>query len=130
MAGNRAVVYQGPRKVEVQSIDYPKLIAPNGKKCNHGVIVKLVSTNICGSDLHMYRRGTRAPKGTVFGHEIAGEVIETSSDVEYIKAGLRSVISCTGARRANRWIETFGASVALTTSKGGQDTFLGRQSLR
>jgi glutathione-independent formaldehyde dehydrogenase len=49
MAGNRAVVYQGPRTVEVQSIEYPKLISPNGRKCNHGVIVKLVSTNICGS---------------------------------------------------------------------------------
>jgi len=87
MAGNRAVVYQGPRTVEVQSIDYPKLIAPNGRKCNHGVIVKLVSTNICGSDLHMYRGRTSAPKGTVFGHENTGEVIEIGSDVEYVKVG-------------------------------------------
>ena len=87
MAGNRAVVYQGPRTVEVQSIEYPKLIAPNGRKCNHGVIVKLVSTNICGSDLHMYRGRTSAPKGTVFGHENTGEVIEIGSDVEYVKVG-------------------------------------------
>ena len=87
MAGNRAVVYQGPRTVEVQSIEYPKLIAPNGRKCNHGVIVKLVSTNICGSDLHMYRGRTSAPKGTVFGHENTGEVIEIGSDVECVKVG-------------------------------------------
>lgn len=87
MAGNRAVVYTGPRSVEVQSIDYPKLIAPDGRKCNHGVIVKLVSTNICGSDLHMYRGRTTAPKGTVFGHENTGEVIEAGPDVEYIKVG-------------------------------------------
>jgi glutathione-independent formaldehyde dehydrogenase len=87
MAGNRAVVYQGPQTVEVQSIDYPKLIAPDGRKCNHGVIVKLVSTNICGSDLHMYRGRTSAPKGTVFGHENTGEVIEAGPDVEYIKVG-------------------------------------------
>ncbi len=87
MADNRAVVYQGPRTVEVQSIDYPKLMAPDGRKCNHGVIVRLVSTNICGSDLHMYRGRTSAPKGTVFGHENTGEVIETGSDVEYIQMG-------------------------------------------
>ena len=87
MAGNRAVVYQGPCSVEVQTIDYPKLAAPNGKKCNHGVIVKLVATNICGSDLHMYRGRTSAPKGTVFGHENTGEVIEVGSDVEYISVG-------------------------------------------
>src|SRR6266404_4821095 len=87
MASNRAVVYMGPRKVEVQSIDYPELVAPDGRKCNHGVIVKLVSTNICGSDLHMYRGRTSAPKGTVFGHENTGEVIEAGSDVEYIRVG-------------------------------------------
>ncbi len=87
MAGNRAVIYQGPRTVEVQDIGYPKLIAPDGKKCNHGVIVRLVSTNICGSDLHMYRGRTSAPKGTVLGHENTGEVIETGSDVEYIRVG-------------------------------------------
>jgi glutathione-independent formaldehyde dehydrogenase len=87
MAGNRAVVYQGPHTVEVQTIDYPKLVAPNGRKCNHGVIVKLVSTNICGSDLHMYRGRTSAPKGTVFGHENTGEVVEAGSDVEYIQVG-------------------------------------------
>jgi len=87
MASNRAVVYMGPRTVEVQSIDYPKLVAPDGRKCNHGVIVKLVSTNICGSNLHMYRGRTSAPKGTVFGRENTGEVIEARSDVEYIKVG-------------------------------------------
>lgn len=87
MAGNRAVVYQGPHKVEVQAIDYPKLVAPDGRKCNHGVILKLVSTNICGSDLHMYRGRTSAPKGTVFGHENTGEVVEVGSDVEYIRVG-------------------------------------------
>jgi glutathione-independent formaldehyde dehydrogenase len=87
MAGNRAVVYQGPHTVEVQSIDYPKMETPNGRKFNHGVIVKLVSTNICGSDLHMYRGRTSAPKGTVLGHENTGEVVEIGSDVEYISVG-------------------------------------------
>src|SRR6202047_5206962 len=76
-----------PGKVEVQSIDYPKLENPAGKKINHGVILKVVSTNICGSDQHMVRGRTTAPTGMVLGHEITGEVIELGSDVEYIKKG-------------------------------------------
>ena len=87
MASNRGVVFLGPNHVEVQSIDYPKLENPAGKKINHGVILKVVSTNICGSDQHMVRGRTTAPTGMVLGHEITGEVIELGSDVEYIKKG-------------------------------------------
>ncbi len=86
MADNRGVVYTGPGKVEVQSIDYPKLAIGN-RKLNHGVILKIVSTNICGSDQHMVRGRTTAPKGIVLGHEITGEVIEAGGDVEFIKVG-------------------------------------------
>ncbi len=86
MANNRGVVYTGPGKVEIQSIDYPKLAIGN-RKLNHGVILKIVSTNICGSDQHMVRGRTTAPKGIVLGHEITGEVIEAGSDVEFIKVG-------------------------------------------
>ena len=39
MASNRGVAYVGPGKVEVQSIDYPKLVGPGGRKCDHGVIL-------------------------------------------------------------------------------------------
>ena len=53
MSGNRGVVYLGTGKVEVQKIDYPKMQDPRGKKIEHGVILKVVSTNICGSDQHM-----------------------------------------------------------------------------
>src|SRR5438270_4689361 len=96
MAGNKAVAYIGPGKVEVQSIDYPKLelrdgpgVNPKnvGRKCEHGVILKVVSTNICGSDQHMVRGRTTAPMGLVLGHEITGEVVETGRDVEFIKKG-------------------------------------------
>ena len=61
MASNRGVVFLGPNHVEVQSIDFPKLENPAGKKINHGVILKVVSTNICGSDQHMVRGRTTAP---------------------------------------------------------------------
>jgi glutathione-independent formaldehyde dehydrogenase len=87
MAENSGVVYLGPNHVEVQSIDYPKLQNPVGKKIEHAVILKVVSTNICGSDQHMVRGRTTAPKGLVLGHEITGEIIEKGKDVEYLDIG-------------------------------------------
>src|SRR5580700_6750893 len=87
MAENTGVVFLGQNKVEVQSIDFPKMQNPAGKKINHAVILKVVSTNICGSDQHMVRGRTTAPTGMVLGHEITGEIIETGSDVEYLKVG-------------------------------------------
>lgn len=87
MATNRGVAYLGTGKVEVQNIDFPKLIGPNGGPCQHGVILKIVSTNICGSDQHMVRGRTTAPVGMILGHEITGEVIEAGRDVEFIKVG-------------------------------------------
>jgi glutathione-independent formaldehyde dehydrogenase len=96
MKGNRAVAYMGAGKVEVQDIGYPDLVLRDGpgvnplnvgRKCNHGVILKVVTTNICGSDQHMVRGRTTAPSGLILGHEITGEVIEVGSDVEFIKKG-------------------------------------------
>src|SRR5579884_3646472 len=87
MASNRGVVYLGPGHVEVQSIDYPKLQSPSGKKLDHAVILKIVCTNICGSDQHMVRGRTTAPAGLILGHEITGEVIEAGRDVLFIKKG-------------------------------------------
>jgi glutathione-independent formaldehyde dehydrogenase len=87
MPSNRGVVYLGPGKVEVQTIDYPKFVNPAGKPINHGVILKVVATNICGSDQHMVRGRTTAPVGMVLGHEVTGEIIEVGSDVEYHKIG-------------------------------------------
>ena len=86
MASNRGVAYMGPGTVEVQTIDFPKL-ALGDRRCEHGVLLKIVSTNICGSDQHMVRGRTTAPKGIILGHEITGEVIEAGRDVEFIKKG-------------------------------------------
>src|SRR5687767_4833463 len=88
MAGNKCVVYMEPGKVEVHDIGYPELALPEqNRKCDHGVILKVVSTNICGSDQHMVRGRTTAPVGQTLGHEITGEVIEVGRDVEFIKKG-------------------------------------------
>lgn len=86
MASNKGVAYIKPGVVEVQNIDFPKL-ALGDRKCHHGVILKIVCTNICGSDQHMVRGRTTAPAGLVLGHEITGEVIEAGRDVEFIKVG-------------------------------------------
>lgn len=86
MCKNHAVQYQGDGKVEVNEIAYPKL-AKGDRKCEHGVILKIISTNICGSDQHMVRGRTTAEKGIVLGHEITGLVIECGRDVEFIKKG-------------------------------------------
>ncbi|UOR11610.1 formaldehyde dehydrogenase, glutathione-independent [Halobacillus amylolyticus] len=93
---NRAVAYSGNGDVVVKDIDFPELVlrdgpgvnpANVGRKCEHGVILKVVSTNICGSDQHMVRGRTTAPEGLVLGHEITGEVIETGRDVEFVNKG-------------------------------------------
>lgn len=84
---NRGVVYIGPGKVEVQNIPDPKLQSPDGRKAPHAVILKVVSTNICGSDQHMVRGRTTAEPGLVLGHEITGEVIEKGADVEMLEVG-------------------------------------------
>lgn len=86
MASNRGLAYIKPGVVEVRSIAYPEL-ALGPRKCEHGVILKIISTNICGSDQHMVRGRTTAPEGLILGHEITGEVIEAGRDVEFIHVG-------------------------------------------
>jgi len=96
MAENRGVAYIEPGKVEVQDLEFPGFEVKDGpgvnpanvgRKTPHGAILRIVSTNICGSDQHMVRGRTTAPPGLILGHEITGEVIETGSDVEFIKVG-------------------------------------------
>src|SRR5450631_1310953 len=120
MASNRGVVYVGPGRVEVRSIDFPKL-SLGSRKCEHGVILKLVSTNICGSDQHMVRGRTTAPAGMVLGHEITGEIVEKGSDVEMIALGdLVSVpfnVAC-GRCRTCRETDT-GVCVTVNPGRAG-----------
>jgi glutathione-independent formaldehyde dehydrogenase len=96
MAENRGVAYMGPGKVELHDIDFPTFELKDGpgvnpanvgRKLPHGAILRIVSTNICGSDQHMVRGRTTAPEGLILGHEITGEVIEAGPGVEFIKEG-------------------------------------------
>ncbi len=96
MSENRGVAYIEPGRVTIQDIDFPALElrdgpgvhpANVGRKLPHGAILRVVSTNICGSDQHMVRGRTTAPAGLILGHEITGEVIEVGPGVEFIKVG-------------------------------------------
>ncbi|SMX93427.1 formaldehyde dehydrogenase, glutathione-independent [Brevibacterium linens] len=93
---NKAISYAGPGKVEVVDTEYPEFVLKDGpgvnpanigRRVDHGVILKTVATNICGSDQHMVRGRTTAPECLVLGHEITGEVVEVGRDVEFVKVG-------------------------------------------
>lgn len=79
----KAVVYKEPHKVAVEDVEDPKIQDPND------VIVKITSTAICGSDLHMYEDRTGAKAGIVFGHENMGVVVEVGPGVASVKSGDR-----------------------------------------
>ena len=96
MADNRGVAYIEPGKVEVHDIDFPTFELKDGpgvnpanvgRKTPHGAILRIVSTNICGSDQHMVRGRTTAPEGLILGHEITGEIVEKGRDVEFLDEG-------------------------------------------
>lgn len=94
--GNLAVSYAGAGKVELIDTPYPEFELKDGpgvhpanvgRQVHHGVILRTIATNICGSDQHMVRGRTTAPEGLVLGHEITGEVVEVGRDVEFLKVG-------------------------------------------
>ena len=82
----RAVVYQEPCKVTVEQVEDPRIEQPGD------AIVKISTTAICGSDLHMYEGRTAAKPGTVLGHENMGVVEEVGPGVTSIKVGDRVVL--------------------------------------
>jgi glutathione-independent formaldehyde dehydrogenase len=79
----KAVVYRGARNMQVEEVPEPKLEDPRD------AIIKVTSTAICGSDLHMYEGRTNMEEGRIFGHEILGVVQEVGPGVQQIKVGDR-----------------------------------------
>jgi glutathione-independent formaldehyde dehydrogenase len=82
----KAVVYEEPFTVDVEDVDDPGIQHPND------VVVRITSSAICGSDLHMYEGRTAAEAGIVFGHENMGVIEEVGSGVTSLKAGDRVVM--------------------------------------
>jgi glutathione-independent formaldehyde dehydrogenase len=82
----KAVVYEKPYDVKVADVEDPVIQHPND------VIVRITSSAICGSDLHMYEGRTAAESGIVFGHENLGVIEETGPGVVSLKVGDRVVM--------------------------------------
>src|SRR6185312_8105206 len=83
----KAVTWQGKRDVSVNDVPDPKIEQPTD------AIIRVTSTNICGSDLHLYETLTPfMTAGDVLGHEAMGEVVEVGSAVDTLQVGDRVVV--------------------------------------
>lgn len=108
----KALTYQGPRKVEIKDVPDPRIERPTD------VVVKITTTNICGSDLHMYEGRTSVEVGKVLGHENLGVVEEVGPAVDRIRKGdwvaLPFNVACGFCRNCERGWTGF----CLTTNPG------------
>lgn len=108
----KALVYKGPRDVVINNVPDAKIEKPTD------VLVKITTTNICGSDLHMYEGRTSVEKGKILGHENLGIVIEKGAAVERIQVGDRVClpfnISCGYCENCERGLTGF----CLTANPG------------
>lgn len=108
----KALVYRGPKNVKIEKVPDAKIEKPTD------VLVRITTTNICGSDLHMYEGRTSVEKGKVLGHENLGEVIEVGKAVAFIKKGDRVClpfnIACGFCKNCERGLTGF----CLTTNPG------------
>ena len=87
----RAVTYQGKYSVSVENVEDPMI------QDTQDVIVKITSTALCGSDLHLYQGNIPLPIGYVIGHEPMGIIEEVGKNVTKVKKGDRVVIPFTMA---------------------------------
>ena len=106
----KALVYHGPWNVSVDNVPDARIERPTD------VLVRITSTNICGSDLHMYEGRTDMPPNAVLGHENLGEVIEVGEAVDRVEVGDRVAlpfnIGCGFCANCERGLSAF----CLTTA--------------
>ena len=108
----KALVYEGPRKVSIKQVPDAKIEAPTD------ALIRITSTNICGSDLHMYEGRTSVEKGKVLGHENLGEVAEIGDAVVRVKVGDRVCLPFNIACGFCRNCEKGQTGFCLTTNPG------------
>ena len=130
----KAVVYKKPFEVAVETVPDPVIKHPND------VIVKITSSCICGSDLHMYEGRTAAEPGIIFGHENMGIIEELGSAVKSLSVGDRVVmpfnVACGFCKNCQRGFTGFCTTVnpgfaggaygyvAMGPWRGGQAEYL------
>jgi threonine dehydrogenase-like Zn-dependent dehydrogenase len=111
----KALVYEGPHKVAVREVPDAAIERPGD------ALIRVTSTNICGSDLHMYEGRTSMEEGRVFGHENLGQVIEVGDGVEHVRVGdwvcLPFNVSCGYCRNCERGLT--GACLAMNPGTAG-----------
>ena len=108
----KALVYDGPRKVSIHEVPDPKIERPTD------ALVRITTTNICGSDLHMYEGRTSVDQGKVLGHENLGEIIEVGDAVVRVKVGDRVCLPFNIACGFCRNCEKGQTGFCLTTNPG------------
>ncbi|MFB7574967.1 MULTISPECIES: glutathione-independent formaldehyde dehydrogenase [unclassified Streptomyces] len=113
----KAVVYDGPRTVSVKDVPDARIERPTD------VLVRITSTNICGSDLHMYEGRTDFEQGRIFGHENLGEVTEVGAGVDRVRVGdlvcLPFNISCGFCRNCEQGLTAFCLTTADNPKTAG-----------
>ena len=123
----KALTYQGAERVSVEEVPDPTIIDPTD------VVIKITSTAICGSDLHLYAGLIPTTKaGDIFGHEFMGEVMEVGPSVKNLRPGDRVVvpfpIACGGCFFCNHDLpghcensnpEHYGPEGGVLKEKGG-----------
>ena len=78
----KAVCWHGSQDVRVDTVPDPKILNPRD------AIIKITSTAICGSDLHLYEGNIPTMEsGDILGHEFMGEVVETGREVKNLQEG-------------------------------------------
>src|SRR5690242_11900806 len=101
----KAAVYEGPRTVTVKDVPDAKIEHP----CD--IIVKITTTNICGSDLHMYEGRTSFESGRTLGHENMGQVVEVGPAVRKVQVGQYVVlpfnIACGFCKQCERGLTNY-----------------------
>ncbi|MFE3601130.1 glutathione-independent formaldehyde dehydrogenase [Streptomyces sp. NPDC059096] len=113
----KALVYEGPRSVAVKDVPDARVERPTD------VLVKITSTNICGSDLHMYEGRTDFEQGRVFGHENMGEVVAVGEGVDRVRVGdlvcLPFNISCGFCRNCEQGLTAFCLTTPVDPTMAG-----------
>jgi threonine dehydrogenase-like Zn-dependent dehydrogenase len=113
----KAVVYQGPGDVAVADVPDARIEDPND------ILVRITTTNICGSDLHMYEGRTSFETGRVFGHENMGQVVEVGDAVRKVKVGEYVVlpfnVSCGFCKNCERGLTNYCLTMQPEPSLAG-----------
>ncbi|MDY0911850.1 alcohol dehydrogenase catalytic domain-containing protein [Rathayibacter sp. VKM Ac-2804] len=118
----RALTWQGVEKVSVETVPDPRIQQPTD------AIVRITSTAICGSDLHLYRLlGPYLDKGDILGHEPMGVVEEVGAGITKLKVGDRVVvpfnISCGECFMCRRGLQSQCETTQVTEYGSGASLF-------